>query len=317
LAQLLSKFNIGMEPDVRFGSPKPSADQKIVLFKLPNAAPNAPTHAYSVATAILQLAGAVAAADEKIAEEEERHLEIQLENWLHLGSEEKTRLRAFTRWILSVPASFTGMKNKIALFSEKQCEVVGKFLVGVAQADGFIDPLEIKILTKIYKLLGLDAQELYSHAHAAAFAPVTIEPGASHPKVFSLPSAPQEKTSGPVDLDMDSIRVKLAETAAVTALLSDIFADDETQPVKPAAPPDHSAGIAGLDEGFAVFLQALVEKISWTREELEALAAQKGLLLDGALDSINDAAIEAYGSPLFEGDNPMEINPSIAKEMSL
>jgi len=318
LSQLLAKFEVGMEPDVRFGGPKPSSGQKIVLFNLPNNAPNAPTHAYSVATAILQLAGAVATGDDKIAEEEERHLEIQLENWLHLSPEEKIRLRAFTRWILSVPTSFSGMKNKIALFSEKQCETVGKFLVSVAQADGLIDPIEIKILTKIYKLLGLDVQELYSHAHAAAVAPVTIEPGASRQKVFRLPSAPQEKTPRPVDLDMDSIKVKLAETAAVTALLNDIFADDEAQPIKPeAAKPDLSAGIAGLDEENAVFMRALVERTSWTRDELEALAAQKGLLLDGALDSINDAAIEAFGSPLFEGDDPMEINPLIAKEILL
>lgn len=318
LSQLLTKFDVGMEPDVRFGGPKPSSDQKIVLFNLPNNAPNAPTPAYSVATAILQLAGAVAAADDKIDEDEERHLEIQLENWLHLSFEEKVRLRAFTRWILSVPASFSGMKSKIALFSEKQCETVGKFMVGVAQADGLIDPIEIKILTKIYKLLGLDAQELYSHAHSATMAPVTIEPGVSHPKVFSLPSAPQEKLSSAVDLDMESIKVKLAETAAVTALLNDIFADDETQPGKPeAAPPAHSAGVAGLDEEYTMFMRALIEKISWTRDELEALADTKGLLLDGALDSINDAAIEAYGSPLFEGDNPMEINSSIAKEILL
>ena len=317
ISQVLAKFEVGIEPDIRFGSPKPSYEQKIVLFKNSATAPNAPSHAYSVAAVILQLAAAVSFADDKIASEEERHLESQLEKWLHLGADEKTRLRAFTRWILSVPASYSGMKNKIALFSEKQCETVGRFLVGVAQADGIIDAVEIKILTKIYKMLGLDVQSLYSHAHSAATAPVTIETGSFDHKAFSIPTASQEKSSPTVDLNMESIKVKLAETAAVTALLNDIFIEDETKlPVTEQVQSDEVVpGIAGLDAEHSAFARVLAEQLSWSRSDLEALAGGEGLLLDGALDSINDAAIEAYGSPLFEGDDPLEVDPTIAKEI--
>ena len=45
-----------------------------------------------------------------------------------------------------------------------------------------------------------------------------------------------------------------------------------------------------------------------SREELEAAAAQRALLLDGSIEAINDAAFDACDQPLLEGENPIEVN---------
>jgi len=56
---------------------------------------------------ILHLAAAVMHADGITSPEEERHLEQQLENWLHLDQAEMIRLRAHSYWLLSTPQSFS------------------------------------------------------------------------------------------------------------------------------------------------------------------------------------------------------------------
>lgn len=58
-------------------------------------------------------------------------------------------------------------------------------------------------------------------------------------------------------------------------------------------------------------MQVLASKLVWAREELEQLAADHNVMLDGTLDSINDASFDHFGGPFFEGDDPIEIDPEI------
>lgn len=316
IANILAKLSVGMEPDPRFGSLVPKIDQEVVLYRMSKSAPNSPSTEYSAATVILHLASAVAAADGSIDETEEKHLEQQLEEWLHLSSDEKIRLRAHTQWLLTTKPGVNGMKKRIESLKQNQKESLGRFLVGVAQADGYIDPTEMKILTKIYGILGLDTQSLYSHAHTASVEPVTVQAAdLVKPEGFKIPSA-QQKTTG-LSLDMNSIEAKLAETAAVSSILNEIFVDDEqsVEAVPIQEEVADKASIPGLDAETSGFMRTLASKLSWAREELERLAAEYDLMLDGALDSINDASFDHFGGPFFEGDDPIEINDEFAKEV--
>ncbi|RII26757.1 MAG: Tellurite resistance protein TerB [Geobacter sp.] len=318
IANLLAKMKIGIEPDPRFGNFIPKAGQDVVLFKISQNAPNSPSTEYSAATVVLHLASAVASADGTVDPNEERHLEEHVETWLHLSSDEKTRLRAHTQWLLSAFPGMNGVKKRIEVLKQEQKESLGRFLVGVAQADGYIDPTEMKTLTKIYEMLGLDTQSLYSHAHAAAVEPVTVQAADFvKPQGYAIPTS-QPKPSDGVSLDMSAIEAKLAETVAVSAILSNIFTDDEPVAIQPSAPATSTSdvSIAGLDPESFTFMQVLASKLIWAREELEKLAADHSLMLDGTLDSINDASFDHFGGPFFEGDDPIEINAEYAKEIA-
>ena len=50
---------------------------------------------------------------------------------------------------------------------------------------------------------------------------------------------------------------------------------------------------------------------SWPRAEVQALAAALGLMTDGALEHLNEAAFDHADGPLTEGDDPLEMNPDI------
>lgn len=118
-------------------------------------------------------------------------------------------------------------------------------------------------------------------------------------------------------LDMSSIEVKLAETSAVSALLKDVFTEDAPSAAN-GSPGicDYRSNIAGLDAESFTFMQALASKRIWARDELETLADHHSLMLDGTLDNINDASYDHFGGPFFEGDDPIEINPEFAKEIT-
>lgn len=319
LAQFLTKMGVGMEPDARFGNLLPKPAQEIILFRVSDNSPNAPSKEYSATTILMHLATAVANADGSVAPEEEHHLEEHLEAWLHLSPDEKMRLKAHKQWLLASFPGMNGIKKRLELLNTTQKESIGKFLVSVAQADGYIDPTEIKILSKVYELMGLDAQNLYSHAHLAAVEPVTVQAADIVRQSYAIPASPAMKSAGGFILDMNSIEAKLAETVAVSALLNNIFSEDELVEVQPGPVQEaaDSTVIPGFDADTSAFMRILAAKLIWARDELESLATEKNLMLDGMLDSINDASFDAFGEPFFEGDEPIEINPKIAKEIAI
>jgi hypothetical protein len=114
---------------------------------------------------------------------------------------------------------------------------------------------------------------------------------------------------------MGRVEARLAQTATVSALLSSIFAEDE--PILPREVGAGSEGRAGLglDQAHSALLRALSARPSWTRIDLEALAAEHSLLPDGAIDAINEASMELCGEPVCEGDDPIAINPEALKEL--
>jgi len=89
----------------------------------------------------------------------------------------------------------------------------------------------------------------------------------------------------------------------------------------PAVAPEPDEGqpqelfLLGLDKDHSSLVRTLLGRAHWTRAELEELAADRGFMLDGALEQINDATFSHHKNPLFEGEDPIEINQEIAREV--
>jgi hypothetical protein len=62
-------------------------------------------------------------------------------------------------------------------------------------------------------------------------------------------------------------------------------------------------------------LLRLAGSARWERAQVERLAAALGLLPNGALEIINEAAFVAFGAPLLEGDELIEIDQEVLQEM--
>jgi len=332
LASLLAKLGVGLEPDVRFGASTPKPGSTVVLFPLPDGSSAAPSTAYTAAVSLVHLAALVAAADGTLSPAEQHHLAEHIEQVLGLDASEHARLEAHFVLLAASKPSMAGLKRKVEALSSNERTAVGRFLIDIAAADGVVSPEEISTITKIFRLLELDETDVYSQVHALATGdpgPVTVRES-SRTTRWAIPEPAADRQSSAIRLDHAKVQARLAETAHVAALLTDIFADDEIPPAHPHGasigspepldepPSDLSPvpGIDGLDDAHSELATALTQQTEWLRFEVEELAASLGLpLLDGALDVINEAAIDLCGEPLIDGDDPLEINPYALEEV--
>jgi hypothetical protein len=162
----------------------------------------------------------------------------------------------------------------------------------------------MRALEKLYRSLGLTADDLYRSVHTVMTNDREQAP------------APQTQSRG-VGLDMMRVQTKLAQTATVSSLLADVFAEeDEAQVTSPVdANTPTPSGIGGLDAAQSAFLRSLIARGEWPRHDVELLASEHALLVDGALEAVNDYAFEHCGDPIWEGDDPIIINDYVAKEI--
>jgi uncharacterized tellurite resistance protein B-like protein len=318
LASALEQLGVGLEPDVRWGGPLPKEKSNIVLFPIPDGEKAAkPSALYSAAALTLHLAVGVTAADGKVSDLESEHLEERLEKWLHLSSSDRTRLRAHLKWLLHEPPGLTALKKRTSNLNEEQKRGMATFLIDVAQTDGGVSAEEVKTLAKVFRLFGFEEKELYSQIHSATTEPVTVKPAAPGGQGFGVPPKPTAKPSGGPALDQDRIAALKADSERVAAMLGAIFVDEAAQ--EPAPPPEveviKESSISGLDAAHSELVRMLISRDAWTRSELEDLASDRGMMLDGALERINEAFLDAHSEPLLEGEDPVDINKNIAKEL--
>lgn len=323
--ELLERLGYGLEPDVRFGG-MPMKAGPAVLFRLSRGGPSRVTPTYNTILATLHLALAVCAASGEISDVETRYLSGHLVAALHGSRAEQQRLEAHLLWRWSTGAKASGLKAKAALLPPAARPQVGRFLVSVAAADGGVSPEEVKALSKLYKLLELPPNDLFSDIHAHSVTPreqpVTVRHGVPVRPGFAIPSEPaQGGTARDLVLDSSKVEAKLADSSTVSALLGRIFTEEEPVPaISPSMPASSSREaegelVAGLDAPHSALLRELAGKDSWERVEFERLAREHGLLPDGALDTLNEAVLEASDEPLCEGDDPIEMNVDVLKEM--
>lgn len=331
-ARLLEHLGFGFEPDVRFGARVPKLDEPVAIFRRPQSEEGVPTGAFQAATVVLRLVAEVAASDADINEAEQQELEAQLERALDLDPGERRRLRAHLKWLIVARPGFAGLKKHLERLDTGGRLRIAQYAVAIAAADGHVDSAEIKTLQKIYRALELEPDQVFAHVHdvqamssRAPTEPVTIREAEAAPSGFRLPDAPPIPRDG-VLLDRRAIERKLAETAEVSSLLSRIFVDDESTaaptPMCAAAPGQPpGAGdaapvvVAGLDEAGTALLRVLADLHTISRSDFETLAAERGMLPDGAIESMNEAAFQRCDEPLLEGDDPIEVNADVIKEM--
>ena len=324
--QLLAKMGYGVEPDIRFGGPCLGRGDQATVFRLPDASPVAPSDQYALAALLTDLFIVVSAADGSLGTAEYEVLVNQLRDHLILSPQEGARLNAHLWWLYHAKPSISGLQKRVAGVPNEQRETLSQFLVHVACADGAVSPPEVAALSKVYRLLGLDENQVHtdihalmSESHPPATEPVTVTEGDGVERGFAIPSAPPNgKSTAPrISLDMGAIQGKIAETAKVAQLLSSIFEEDDecSPPASLAAPCSNAACVCGLDAAHSALLRGLQQHDSLDRARFEELAAEHSLLPDGALDTINDAALEHCDECVCEGDEVICIDSDVLKEM--
>ena len=317
LARVLEASGIGFEPDVLGEAKLPKPEDPVVVFKLP--AESGATRggsSFHVAVLTLQLASTVVASDNETSNAKAGFLRDAVRSWQHLTPGQASRLLALLRLLHQAPTSLTALKKKFEAVELPAKEAIAAFMATLVRPDGEVSPAELKTLEKVYKTLGVDPQKVFSDVHGAAAG-----------KRLTITPAPAKDDAG-LRLDPERIAALQRDTERVSALLADIFVESE-QAQGPAAasttpvgeqPEDTDAAptsttLLGLDEAHSSFARMLVSQREWSREDLLDIAGDLDLMLDGALEHINDAAFDAHDIPFSEGDDPVIVNPEILEKI--
>jgi hypothetical protein len=151
--------------------------------------------------------------------------------------------------------------------------------------------------------------ELAVPAPAPAPSPRDSSPHRIEPSVAAA-IAPSPSPSQELVLDSALIAQRQRESVQAAGVLADIFTEEEER----AAIAIVRKTAWGLDSAHLNLVMILQEQESWSRVELESKADYLGLMLDGALENINEVAFDHWDEPLTEGEDPIAVNESILAE---
>lgn len=315
-ARVLGEAGIAIEPDIRISGRTPKSADYVGLYAMPPS--NSTSFAddsYQTLALMVDMAASIAMADGNASEQEVALIHRQIESWPQLTPRQQDRLKARAAVQIVQPSAPASLRKRLEPLSAETKVSVATLLVRTANADGFVSPAEVKMLEKLYQMLGLDPQRLYGDLHGN-----TVVDSSNTPRTSTATDKVPNGLVQPVfALDTSRIEALQKETAKVSALLADVFAEEVTvaEPVLETVElQTGSASLLGLDEAHSTFLRLLLSRPSWTRSELSDAASDLELMLDGAIEQVNEASLDHWDEPLTDGDDPVEINQEFAQRLA-
>ena len=315
-ADALARLSIGMAPDPRFALRSPKLGEPVVLFKLPQGitALEEVSDKYKNVLVCIAIGSFVIHADGTIAAKERNELETRITT-ADLSETERARLFANLEWMLSIPPDLALVRRHLKDIPESTGHEFGQIALAMAAADGVIDPGEIKAIERLYKVIGLKTEDVYSDLHAltASSEPVTVRQADIPARGFAIPSPPDRDNK--VVLDAERVASLMADTARVSSVLVDIFREDQSEEDSEETQEDTVTDFPGLDGPHAAFLGDLLTRPHWDEAEFVALAEQFRLMRAGVLETLNEWSFDRFGDMLIEEYEGYNLNPEIVHQL--
>ncbi|AWB57449.1 ATPase [Colwellia sp. Arc7-D] len=306
IQNIATKAGFGIAPDSRYHNAKPSLDGKLVLFTEGHGEYFEPSKAFNDIGMALRLGAMVANIDSHLDEDELNVLHQLINHDIKISPTEKKSLHAYLTWRLNSPANMNGLKARLEKLDTKAKSVVSHILLTVALADGKIDPSEIKQLEKLYVALGLDKSLVTSDIH-----------NVSSSKSSSLVPKEQSRTLDKTGFTLDEELLALheSETSEVQSMLGAIFVDEEPPQKEEPILTTSNQAVSILDASHNTLYQELIVKDQWARKEVIELCQKLGLMVDGAIETINDWSFDVVDAPVLDDDDDIYIDLEIVEEL--
>ena len=116
-------------------------------------------------------------------------------------------------------------------------------------------------------------------------------------------------------LDEELIALYESETLKVQRMLNSIFEDEElphqVEPIPEIAQSIHNI----LDVSHNSLFQKLIIKEQWSKKEVTGLCQNLGLMIDGAIETINDWSFDIVDAPVLDDDYDIYVDLEIVEEL--
>ncbi len=310
---LAEKAGVGIAPDIRYHHTKPVLGGKLVLFRDGHGKFFEPSRAFNELGMALRLGAMVATIDSHLDEAESLFLKQLIDHDTNISPIEKNSLHAYLVWRLNTPSNITGLKSRLEKLGRNEKAAVSNILVGVALADGKIDPSEVKQLEKLYTLLGLEKSLVTGDIHnLTTNKKVEFKVKSSSGGLGVDSEKPKEFL-----LDESVLALHESQTKDVQTMLGAIFLDEtdiEETPVTEEYIVEEED--AGIDSQHYALYEGLINKDRWSRDEMNDLCKNLGLMTSGAIETINDWAFEKVDAPVLEEEtDAVYVDQEIVEEL--
>ncbi|MEM7375602.1 MAG: TerB N-terminal domain-containing protein [Bacteroidota bacterium] len=320
VAAILGCVGYEIEPHPDFGG-QCRDGQNLILFSTINETPSTSSEHYSSIAHIVSLSVAVANADGTISYEEKQHLaELVAKKGKILSSAEQNRLQAHLKWLLIHPPSLQSLKNKLNKLTLNHKRLMARFALATSAADGQIDPLEVKFLEKLYSLIEVDKSQLYTDLHTfeqtPSDEPVLVKMAESKIS-YTIPQEEKAETAARSGMVLDLARIEAIrqETHQVSQILSDVFVEPEVEEViEEIEQGEENEIFKGLDSDHAQLLDELLTRKEWARKEYVQLCTEFSLMAEGAMETINDWALDIHDDVVIEDGDLVVINKELLQK---
>lgn len=311
VAEALAKVGRGMEPDPEDATEHLASDTVVYTFTVANAS-SPRTREFKTASAAALLVAGIAASAAGSTELVERFWLQHLSSRLSLNHDETVRLGARLARLRGSGFSLAKIKHLLAEATHEEREFCAWSATVAAGATGTIGKTQVAMLETIYDTLGVPRGSLYAGLHAglgaatvAADGPVDVAkavPEILHP----VPPPPVAEPAAHAQDKLASVR---AETERVSALLADVFREEEPAP---ASSHDAQEGpLVGLDADHSALVRQLLARAEWSRAKFDEAAVATGLMPGGAMEAINEWAFDRHGNALLEDGDPVLVNAAL------
>lgn len=260
------------------------------------------------------LAALVIHADSRVDQTEAAFLRKKVSEFRGLIANEQRQLMANLEWYLAVPPNLGNMRGLLENAPTQQHQSLRQAIVAAAQADGVFQSEEVESIGKIYKILGIDPRQAYSDIHAGQVAdgPITVkqyEPGAPGEIV------PNRQYDFAISLRPERIEEIRTDTARVSEILGDIFAESGGGFAPKPAQDEASQLLEGLDRKYVPVLQRIIEKNHWPESEFQELIGGQGLMIAGTLETLNEWSHQRFDEALLDEYDGYDVSPNIASTL--
>lgn len=333
LARTAEDIGLAIVPDARITGRVYAWLDEVVLFRQDGGASMQRDSGYLAAACMLELGMVIAGADETIDPEETERIEHFLDDQFRLSSDESRHLKAYGLLLSKNPPLVSSLSKPLrAALSMDQRALIGKFLVGVAAANGIIDRKENAALKRVYKALEIDVSALdtlLAQSRQICRGPVEVQAGQSG--TLDGETIPPKQPPEGISIDSEALTRIMAETAEVSRILGKVLCETDGEPgesetlvtanssarsdlitpPKQVNLPFSKEQLDALDIRYHAPLAELLEQEVWSKDELDEIAKRYQIMPSGMLYSINTWADETLDDILIEDGNEYRVDLSL------
>ncbi|MGL4534845.1 MAG: TerB N-terminal domain-containing protein [Fusobacteriaceae bacterium] len=307
LVELCKELGYKVEPDCFITSNTYLYTSEVAVFKVVNFEESFVN--YNLSKLMLEIGIAISNSDGVIDQKEIDHITSFIETFAS-SENEILRIEALKQLYITNPPNVNGLGKKIKEnLNKNQIAVVSEFIVSLSTIDGELHKKEEKTLKTLFKAMGVEMSELETLLQK--FKERYEEPVEVLIGTTLKGEVIQKEIIEPViKLDKDIIKKTLANTKEISAILGNIFDEDDNiknneklkidEVKKKVVLPESSIESGELDIRYKAIFNEIIIKNEWSKIEFETLVKKYNFMPSAVIEIINEWADEALEEFLIE-----------------